>query len=103
MEVVDGLGPVDRQELLDLVAYRLLGLDKRLIVCWNRWHVEPIREITRDRRREDEVSVGDALHQCRGPEPVRTVIREVRFTGREETGNRRLEVVVDPETAHRVV
>ena len=52
---------------------------------------------------EHEVSVGQPLHQRRCAEPVRTVVGEVGFSAREEPGNRRLQVVVHPQAAHRVV
>lgn len=60
-------------------------------------------QVVVDRRREDEVAVGEALHQRGGAEPVGAVVGEVGLADGEEAGNGGLEVVVDPEPAHRVV
>jgi len=103
VEVVDGLGPIDGEELLRSLLDLPLHFDERFVVRWDGRHVQPVREVARDRCWEDEVSIGDALHQGRGPEPVRSVIREVRLARSEEARDRRLEVVVDPEATHRVV
>ena len=39
-------------------------------------------QVVADRVRDDEVAVGQALHQRRGPEAVRPVVREVRLAER---------------------
>jgi hypothetical protein len=61
------------------------------------------REVVSDRRRHDEVPVGQRLHQGARAEPVRAVIREVRLARREQARDGRHQVVVDPEASHRVV
>ncbi len=61
------------------------------------------REVVVDGRREDEVAVGEALHQGGGAEAVGAVVGEVGLADREQARDGGLEVVVDPETAHRVV
>ena len=52
---------------------------------------------------EDEVAVGQALHQGGGPEAVGAVVGEVRLPAHQEPRDRAHEVVVHPEPAHRVV
>ena len=52
---------------------------------------------------DDEVTVGESLHQGAGPEAIGTVVGEVGFTEDVESGNGALEVVVDPESPHGVV
>ncbi len=60
-------------------------------------------EVVVDGGGEDEVAVGQALHQGRGTQPVRAVVGEVGLTDREQARDGGLEVVVDPQPAHRVV
>ena len=60
-------------------------------------------EVVAERVREDEVAVGQALHQRGRAEPVRAVVGEVRLAEHEQAGDRAHQVVVDPEPAHRVV
>ncbi len=60
-------------------------------------------QVVADRVGEHEVAVGQALHQRRGAEPVRAVVGEVGLAGDEQAGDRRLQVVVDPQAAHDVV
>ena len=52
---------------------------------------------------QDEVAVGQALHQRGGAEPVGAVVGEVGLADREQARDGGLEVVVDPQPAHRVV
>ena len=56
-----------------------------------------------DRVRDDEVAVGEALHQGTRPEAVGSVVREVRLTEDIQTGQVALQVVVHPQAAHRVM
>lgn len=60
-------------------------------------------EVVVDGGRQHEVAVGEALHQGRGAQPVRAVVGEVGLADREQAGDAGLEVVVDPQSAHRVV
>jgi hypothetical protein len=65
---------------------------------------EPVRrEIVPDGVRNDEVTVGQTLHERRRAEPVRAVIRKVGLADDVQARKRRHEIVVDPEPAHRVV
>ena len=60
-------------------------------------------EVVADRVGDDEVPVGEALHQRRRAEAVGPVVREVGLAEDEEPGDRAHEVVVHPQAAHRVV
>lgn len=60
-------------------------------------------QVVVDGRRQDEVAVGEALHQRGSAEAVGAVVGEVGLADGEEAGDGGLEVVVDPESAHRVV
>ena len=60
-------------------------------------------EVIADGIGNDEVAVGQALHERAGAETVGTVIGEVGFAENEQTGNRGHQVVVHPEAAHGVV
>ena len=52
---------------------------------------------------EDEVAVGQALHERGRAEPVGAVVGEVGLADREQPRHRGLEVVVHPQAAHGVV
>ena len=60
-------------------------------------------EVVGDRVRSDEIAIGQPLHQRAGAEAVGAVIGEVRLAQHEQAGNRRHQVVVHPQPAHRVV
>ena len=62
-----------------------------------------VGEVVADRGRQHEVAVGQALHQRAGAEPVGAVVGEVGLADHEQAGDRGLQVVVDPQAAHRVV
>ena len=53
--------------------------------------------------RQDEVAVREPLHQRRRAQPVGAVVGEVRLADRVQPRDRRHQVVVDPQPAHRVV
>ena len=61
------------------------------------------RQVVADRVRDDEVAVGQPLHQRAGAQPVGAVIGEVRFAQHVQARQVAHQVVVDPEPAHRVV
>ena len=52
---------------------------------------------------QDEVAVGQALHERARPQPIGAVIGEVRLADHEQPGRSAHEVVVHPEPAHGVV
>lgn len=102
MERVHRAGAVDRQELVDPVGDRLHGLDDLGRVVGDGVELV-LGQVVADRDREDEVAVGQTLHQCGRTEAVRAVVGEVRLAGHVEARDGRLQVVVDPEATHRVV
>ena len=62
-----------------------------------------MRQVVVDRVGQDEVAVRQALHERRGTQAVRAVVGEVRLAGHVQTGQVRLEVVVNPQATHGVV
>jgi hypothetical protein len=92
---VRGSGRSARDGALGLGELRRARVDLRL--------AEHRREVVPDRRRQDEVAVREPLHERRGAETVRAVVGEVRLADREEARDGRLQLVVDPQAAHRVV
>ena len=62
-----------------------------------------MRQIVADRVGKDEVAVGQSLHQRARAEPVGAVIGEIGFADREQSGDRAHQVVIHPQSAHRVV
>ena len=61
------------------------------------------REVVADRVGDDEVAVGEPLHQCARAEPVGPVVREVGLAEHVKSRQIAHQVVVHPEPAHRVV
>ena len=60
-------------------------------------------EVVADRVRNDEITVGEALHQRARAKPVGAVIGEVRLAEHEQARDVRHQVIVHPQPAHRVV
>ena len=59
--------------------------------------------VVSDGVRDDEVAIGQTLHQSTRPQPVGTVIREVCLAENKQSRHVALQVVVDPQSTHRVV
>ena len=102
MERIDGAFAINRQQPLGCINDALLGfLDDGMI---DRNLVElRLRQVVSNRVRNDEVAVRQALHQCAGPQAIRPVVGKVRLAQREQAWNGGLEIVVDPQAAHRVM
>ena len=62
-----------------------------------------IGQVIANRVGNDEITICQSLHQGAGTQPVGAVIGEIGFADGVEAGNRRHEVVIHPEAAHRVV
>ena len=60
-------------------------------------------DVITDRVREHEIPIGQALHERGRAEAVRPVIGEVRLASHMQAGDGAHEVVVHPQTAHRIV
>ena len=73
---------------------RMIGADLLQLGCG---------QVIADRVGKNEVTIRQSLHQGAGAEPVGAVIGEVGFADRIEPGNRGHQVVIHPESAHRVV
>ena len=102
VEGVDAALAVDLQEPGGAALDRGAGLDDGGVVGRER-RERALGEVVADRVGQDEVAVGQALHQRRRAEPVGAVVGEVGLAGDEQPGDRRLQVVVDPQPAHDVV
>ena len=102
VELGDGLLPFDGEELVHLRLHGVFGVDElgtvRLVLAGG-----DAGEIVGNGVRDDEVAVGEALHQGRSAETVGAVHREVGFAEDEEAGEVAHAVVIDPEAAHGVV
>ena len=60
-------------------------------------------QVVGQRAGQDEVAVGQPLHQGAGPQAVGPLVGEVGLAGDEESRDGGHQVVIDPEAAHRVV
>ena len=65
--------------------------------------VQEVRQVVADRVGDDEVAVGQALHQRARAEAVGAVVGEVGLAEDEQARDVAHQVVVHPEPAHRVV
>ena len=80
--------------LLRLAKRAVRGIDLRQL---------GLREVVGHRRGQDEVAVREALHEGARAQTIGPLVGEVRLAADEEPRDRRHQVVVDPESAHRVV
>ena len=62
-----------------------------------------VRQVVADRIRQYEIAVGQTLHQRRCAQTVRAVVGEVGLADRIQAGDRGHQVVIQPDTAHRIV
>ena len=60
-------------------------------------------QVVADGVRNDEVAVGEPLHQRAGAQAVGAVVGEVRFAEHVQPGDVAHQVVIHPQAAHRVV
>ncbi len=96
------LAALDRQQPRDLALRVVRGLAERLVLGGD-LRQRRARQIVAERVGDDEVAVGQALHQRARAEAVGAVVGEVRFTEHVQARDRRHEVVVHPQSTHRVV
>ena len=102
VELGRGALALDPEQPLVALGHGLLGLLDLGVIRGHGGELLP-REVIADGVRDDEVAVGQALHQGRGAETVGSVVGEVGLAQNEEAGDRAHQVVVHPEAAHRVV
>ena len=103
MDAVDRALTLDGKEAFDAFAHMLFGGFKFGKFRREAGNSDLVGEIVLDRVGQHEVSIGQSLHKSRSAEAVGTVIGEVTFTDGEQTINGGHELVVHPDTAHRVV
>ena len=60
-------------------------------------------KVVPDGRGQNEIAIGQTLHQRAGTQTVRTMVGEVSLTNHKQALDRTHQVVVDPQTAHGVV
>src|SRR5690625_1047565 len=60
-------------------------------------------QIIANRVRKNKISVGQALHECTCSEAVGAMIREISFTDHIESREVAHQIIINPESAHRVV
>ena len=104
--LVDGVNralALNGHDLSDLVLDLFFGLVEDGVGSWDARNLDLVGQVILNGIGEYEVSVGEALHERRGAETVGTVVGEVSLADAEETRDRGLEFVVDPDAAHGVV
>ena len=102
MDIVNSAVTLDGEELVDAFFGLLLAVFERGIGFGNLLELGAC-EVAADGERNDEVTVGEALHKSRSAEAVCTVVGEVGFTENEAARNSGHQIVVHPEAAHGVV
>ena len=91
------------EQAVKLCIHLLLSLVKLRTVCGNLRPNSLVSQVVLDGVRQHEVTIGQTLHQRRSTQTVGTVVREVTLTDSEQTRNRGLQLVVNPDTTHGVV
>ena len=86
-----------------LGLHTLLGLRKLGQVGRKTWPNSLVGQVVLDGVRQHKVAVGQTLHQCRRTQAVCSVVGEVALADGEKTLNRGHQLVVYPDTTHRVV
>src|SRR4030095_11532118 len=102
MEVARGAPPGEREQGLDArphVGPRGPRL-RAVLTHRGEWCA---RQVTGQRAGEDEVAVGEPLHERAGAETVGALVEEFALADREQPRDRAHQVVVYPQPAHRVV
>ena len=92
MDIVNSAVTLDGEELVDAFFGLLLAVFERGIGFGNLLELGA-REVAADGERNDEVTVGEALHKSRSAEAVCTVVGEVGFTENEAARNRGHQIV----------
>ena len=100
---VDRALTLNIQQTILLLINLLLSLSELRQIGRNLRPNSLISQIVLDSVRQNEVTIGQTLHQSRSTQTVSTVVREVTLTDSEQTRNRGLQLVVNPDTTHGVV
>ena len=94
---------LNSHQFVNLILYSLLRLSELRQVGRHARNTNLVREVVLDGVRQNEVTVSQTLHEGRSTETVSTVVGEVRLADTEQTLYGRLELVVNPDTTHRIV
>ena len=94
--------PLDRQQPVDAAPARRLGFLEGVVVGGD-LRERRAGEVVGQRVGDDEVAVGEPLHQRARAEPVGAVVREVGLAEHVQPRDGAHQVVVHPQAAHRVV
>ena len=103
MDGINRFLTLDAHQLIDAILDSLLSLSKLRQLCAETRHLNLVGQIVLDRVGQYEVTVCQTLHQRRCTQAVRTVIVEVSLTDSEQTRNRSHQLIINPQTTHRVV
>ena len=103
VDAVHGFGSLDREDFINPVADGLFRLSEFRSIRVSLRLRKLMGQIVADGVGKNEVTIGQALHQGGSTETVSTMVGEVGFTDGIETRNGRLEIIVNPETAHGIV
>ena len=102
MEGVDAARSLRADEFSDALLDLGLGL-LELGTIGRDFLSELAGQVIADGDRQYEIAIGQTLHQRARAEAVGSVIGEIRLAPDVESGDRRHQVVVDPQSAHRVM
>ena len=94
---------LNSHQFVNLILYSLLRLSELRQVGRHARNTNLVREVVLDGVRQNEVTVSQTLHEGRSTETVSTVVGEVRLADTEQALYGRLELVVNPDTTHRIV
>ena len=103
MEVIRWFRTLDVIQSTQVVGNVLFSSVEFRRVSFNFRGLNIVCEIISNRVRQNEISVGQTLHQSRGTQAVSTVVWEVTFSDSVQSRDGCHQVVVNPKTSHRVV
>ncbi len=102
MKGIDRAFSIDREQLL--------GSRLHVVFCFPKFRMVRRRpfadlagEISRQRVGQHEIAVSQALHEGARAEPICAVIGEIRFTDDVQSRDVAHQIVVHPQSAHRVM
>ena len=103
MEVVHAAGAAQGHEAGDALLDGALGLGDLRGVGVDLAQAQHVRQVVVHGVGQDEVAVGQPLHEGGGAQAVGAVVGEVGLSGDVEARDVGLQVVVHPQATHRIV